>query len=226
MRTASRHDADRVLRADRRRGAMSTVLGEPGLAEARSRRAPWIAVIAGLAALYVPTYVSFARGLWRDDAYAHGPIILLVFAWLAWRERAAFAAPAKRAPFAGTLLLVAGLVLYVAGRALGIAVFEAGSHLPVIAGLVLIAGGTRALRRFGFPLAPLLFVVPLPGFVLDLATTPLKTAVSAAVAAILDAAGYPVTRSGVVLDMGDQSMLVADACSGLNSIYSLAALAL
>ena len=61
---------------------------------------------------------------------------------------------------------------------------------------------------------------------LDLATTPLKTWVSAAVATILDVAGYPVERSGVVLDVGGHPMLVADACSGLNSIYSLAALAL
>src|SRR6185436_4168836 len=77
-----------------------------------------------------------------------------------------------------------------------------------------------------FPIALLFFVIPLPGFVLDFATTPLKTAVSAAVASILQVAGYPIERSGVVLDVGGHPMLVADACSGLNSIFSLAALSL
>jgi exosortase len=89
-----------------------------------------------------------------------------------------------------------------------------------------MAGGMPALRRLAFPIALLFFVIPLPGFVLDFATTPLKTAVSAAVASILQVAGYPIERSGVVLDVGGHPMLVADACSGLNSIFSLAALSL
>src|SRR6185436_5881091 len=38
--------------------------------------------------------------------------------------------------------------------------------------------------------------------------------------------GVPVEREGVVLVAGDHEMLLADACSGLNSIYSLAALTL
>jgi exosortase B len=186
---------------------------------------PWLAVALGLAALYVPTYISFAHTVWRDDAYAHGPIILLVVAWLAWRQRAALAGT-KPAPALGAMVLLPGLVLYVVGRAFGLAVFEAASQLPVAAGLVLMAGGVPALRSLAFPVALLFFVIPLPGFLLDLATTPLKTGVSAAVAAILQVAGYPIERSGVVLDVGGHPMLVADACSGLNSIYSLAALAL
>ena len=204
---------------------MSTVLGGPGFADSRAWRGPWLAAALGLAALYIPTYVSFAGTVWRDDAYAHGPIILLVVAWLAWRERAALAA-SKPAPWPGALLLVPGLALYFVGRAFGLSVFEAASHLPVVAGLVVMAGGMAALRRLAFPIALLFFVIPLPGFVLDFATTPLKEWVSAAVAAILQAGGYPVERAGVVLDVGGHPMLVADACSGLNSIFSLAALSL
>jgi exosortase B len=204
---------------------VSTVLGGPGFTEARSWRWPRVAAALGLAALYVPTYVSFARTVWRDDAYAHGPIILLVVAWLAWRERAALAS-SQPAPMLGALLLVPGLALYLVGRAFGLNVFEAASHLPVFAGLVVMAGGVPALRRLAFPIALLFFVIPLPGFLLDLATTPLKTWVSATVATILHVAGYPIERSGVVLDVGGHPMLVADACSGLNSIYSLVALSL
>jgi len=204
---------------------VSTVLGEPGLAEARSRRGPWLAAALGLAALYVPTYVSFARSVWRDDAHAHGPIILLVVAWLAWRERAALS-ESKPAPWLGMLLLVPGLVLHFVGRAFGLSVFEAASHIPVAAGLVAMAGGIVALRKLAFPIALLFFVIPLPGFVLDFFTTPLKTWVSMAVSAVLQAGGYPVERNGVVLDVGGHPMLVADACAGLNSIFSLAALSL
>src|ERR1043165_5746556 len=66
---------------------MSTVLGERSASRAEPRSGPWIALVAALLLLYVPTYISLARGLWRDDAYAHGPIVLVVFAWLVWRRR-------------------------------------------------------------------------------------------------------------------------------------------
>ncbi|HSN21120.1 MAG TPA: EpsI family protein, partial [Usitatibacter sp.] len=107
-----------------------------------------------------------------------------------------------------------------------IALFEVGSHLPLLAGLLLLAGGWRLLARFGFALAFLAFLVPLPGFVLTALTAPLKTLVSACVAALLGAAGYPVARTGVVLDVGGHSLLIADACAGLNSIAALFAMAL
>ena len=207
---------------------MSTVLEErPRERTARAGWWPWAAVLAGLAALYVPTFADLARGAWRDDAYAHGPLILAISAALAWRARAAFqAADAVPAPRAGGALLAFGLALWLLGRTQSLVPFEAGSLIPVAAGLVLVAGGWMALARLAFPLAFLLFYVPLPGFVLDQATAPLKALVSAAAAPLLGAAGYAVERSGVVLWVDGHEMLVADACSGLNSISSLAAMGL
>lgn len=207
---------------------MSTVLEERPLARAEPAAwLPWIAILLGLAALYVPTYVDLARGLWRDEAYAHGPIILAVFAWLVWRRRAALADEmSERAPLAGAATLALGLALYLLGRTQSLAVFEVASHLPVIAGAVLLLRGTEGLRRLAFPILFLAFLVPLPGFVLDVVSVPLKEVVSTAVEWLLVSAAYPVEREGVVLWVGDHQMLIADACSGLNSLYSLFALGL
>jgi len=205
---------------------VSTVLGEQGLPETRSRWAPWLAIAAGLALLYAPTYVSLSRDLWRDDAYAHGPVVLAIFAWLVWRGRAALLDDTPPAIIPGLALLVAGLALYIGGRALGFMVFEAASHIPVIAGIVLLMRGRRGLARLAFAIAFLAFLIPLPGFVLDAATTPLKALVSSAVEIVLRAVGYPVERSCVVLALGDHQLLVADACSGMNSLVSFFALGL
>ncbi|HYC36412.1 MAG TPA: exosortase B [Usitatibacter sp.] len=186
-----------------------------------------MAILAGLAALYVPTYIDLAAGLWRDDAYAHGPIVVAVFGWLVWRSRAVLLDegtwPAERA---GAALLAFGLLLYLFGRTQSLAVFEVASHLPVVAGAILLVRGFPALRKLAFPVLFLAFLVPLPGFVLDFITVPLKGLVSQAVAPLLSGIGYPVEREGVVLWVGDHPMLVADACSGLNSLYSLFALGL
>ncbi len=206
---------------------MSTVLEQRALPEAGRRWQAWLALLAGLLLLYVPTYLDLAGGLWRDEEHAHGPLVLAVFGWIVWRNRAAIlASGAGRATLPGAALVAAGLVLYVVGRAVGLTAFEVASHIPVIAGILLIAGGLALARRLAFALVLLAFLVPLPGFILDFFTTPLKAMVSVAVEAILQAAGYPVLRSGVVLQVGDLQMLVADACSGLNSIYSLFAVAL
>ena len=205
---------------------MSTVLGERELAPQRLRRAPWIAAALGLAVLYIPTYVSLAQTLWRDEAYSHGPIILAVFAWLVWRERARLLEPSRPNPIAGFTLLALGLVLYAIGRAFALPLFEVASHIPVLAGVVLVLRGVHALRRLAFAFLFLVFLIPIPGFILDWVTGPLKTLVSIAVTALLQLGGYDVAREGVVLELGGRQMLVADACSGLNSIQSLFALSL
>jgi exosortase B len=186
----------------------------------------WLPVALGLAAMYAPTYVELAHGLWQQEAYAHGPIILVVVAWLVWRQRAALASEAagRSAPLAGWAMLAFGLLLYAVGRSQGMALFEVGSHLPVLAGTVVLLLGWRALAQLWFPLFFLVFLVPLPGFVIDIATAPLKNFVSHIVESLLYELGYPIARAGVILMIGQYQMLVTDACSGLNSLYSLAAL--
>jgi exosortase B len=186
----------------------------------------WLPVALGLAVMYVPTYVDLAHGLWQEEAHAHGPIILAVVAWLVWRQRAALASggAGRSAQLAGWAMLAFGVMLYAVGRSQGIALFEVGSHLPVLAGAVLLLLGWRALGRLWFPLFFLVFLVPLPGFMIDIATAPLKDLVSHIVESMLYELGYPIARAGVIMMIGQYQMLVTDACSGLNSLYSLAAL--
>jgi exosortase len=58
----------------------------------------------------------------------------------------------------------------------------------------------------------------------DSITGPLKHWISVIVVELLYNVGYPISRNGVVLTIGQYQMLVADACSGLHSMYSLSAL--
>lgn len=181
----------------------------------------------GLAVLYVPTYLMAARALWPSEEHAHGPLVLAVAAWVAWRERAAIlAGTAASRPLAGWALLLVGLAAYALGRSQDVALLEIGSQIPVLAGVLVATRGTRALAGAWFALAFLVFLVPLPGFVVDAVTGSLKQHVSALAEMLLHAAGYPVARSGVVLMLGPYQLLVADACSGLNSMFSLAAVGL
>ena len=57
-------------------------------------------------------------------------------------------------------------------------------------------------------------------------TQPLKLAVSSVATTVLFSAGYPIARSGVILQIGQYQLLVADACAGLHTLFSLEAMGL
>jgi len=188
----------------------------------------WWPVALGLLALYVPTYISLANTLWQTPENAHGPIILLVALWLLVRRRDVLATPPQEdsGTLPASLLLALGLLLYVVGRSQSIYLFEVGSQLPVLFACVWLLKGWRAAKALWFPILFLIFLVPLPGFLVDSLTSPLKQQVSSVVDHVLYAAGYPIGRNGVVLTVGDYQLLVADACSGLTSMFSLSAMGL
>ena len=192
----------------------------------------WWPIVLGLLVLYVPTYWMLAHGLWNSDDYAHGPIVLVVTLYLIWQQRAVFMPefsvrmPTRSETFVGWMLLVVGLLTYAVGRSQGILLLEVGSQIPVILGALLITLGLSSARALWFALFFLLFMVPLPGFVVDTVTGPLKQYISVIAEQVLYAAGYPIARNGVLLTVGQYQLLVADACSGLHSMFSLSAMGL
>ena len=200
---------------------------ETGNRASAALRVEWLPVLAGLLVLYIPTCYDFATTLWQMDEHAHGPIIVAIVVWLFWTGRATlFTAPVNTAPAAGVVLLVFGLLAYVLGRSQGITIFEAGALAPILAGVLLATKGWPALRRFWFPIFFVAFMVPLPGIFVDALTGPLKQSVSEITVQILRFAGFPIAREGVIIVIGQYQLLVADACSGMNSMFSLSALGL
>jgi exosortase B len=184
-------------------------------------------LIAGLALLYAPTFVRLAQTVWSTDEQGHGPIILAVALWLAWGKRDELAnLTSKPAPVVGSLLFALALLLYIVGRAQAVLMFEMGSLIPMLMSLLLIFKGRQALRLFWFPMFFLLFMIPLPITLVAWVTTPLKSAVSAVATSLLHQLGYPVGRTGVIMTVGNYQLLVADACAGLNSMFTLEALGL
>ena len=185
----------------------------------------WFVALAGYAVMYVPVYWWAANGIWQTDEQGHGPIILAVLVWLFWTLRKPIAAaPTQPSPALGWPLFVLGLLIYVAGRAFGISILEFGSQMFVVAGVLLLLKGWPALRIAWFPVLYIIFMIPLPGMLVDALTGPLKQWISAIVESILYAVGYPIARTGVIISIGQYQLQIADACSGLHSMFSLSAL--
>ncbi|HEX3140632.1 MAG TPA: exosortase B [Rhizobacter sp.] len=180
---------------------------------------------AGFAVLYVPTYWGLFQTAWASAEQGHGPLIMALCVWLAAQRWPQFAAlPDRPAVGLGGGLMLLSLAAYVIGRSQGVQGCEAGSQIGVLAALTLWFKGVAGLRVMVLPLGFMLFAVPLPNIVVQTLTMPLKIAVSSCAEWLLHQAGYPVGRTGVMLIIGQYRLLVADACAGLNSMFTLEAL--
>ena len=197
--------------------------------ESRSPVFVWLPVIAGLIVLYLPSLVDLFRGVWSTDQQAHGPIVLGIACWLIyrkWPEMWHQSASESSAPTAGWPIFIFGLMLYVVGRSQEILLFEIGSVIWLLAAIVLLMRGSRALKVQWFPLFFMLFMIPLPSAFVDALTMPMKMAVSYVAETILFWFNYPIARTGVILQIGQYKLLVADACAGLHTLFTLEALGL
>jgi exosortase B len=187
----------------------------------------FLVLAAGFLLLTVPTVLTLSRQIWQTDEQGHGPIIGAVSLWLMWRRRRDIIdAPVQPANWVGGAIFIIAMVMYAMGRSQQIIQGEVLGIILAGVALLLLLRGVQALKAVAFPLFFLVFLVPLPGVMVQAMTIPLKTAVSYVAEVLLHAAGYPIARSGVILSVGQYQLLVADACAGLNSLFTLEALGL
>jgi exosortase B len=189
---------------------------------------PLIIVLFGLCFMYIPTFIDLFREFWGRDEYAHGPIVLAISLWLLYRKwpEMCNARTEQTNSVAGYFILIAGLLFYILGRSQSIILFELGSLIWLLTASALILLGTRSAKIIWFPLFFMLFMIPLPGPVITALTMPMKIAVSYVAEQILYAMNYPIARNGVILQIGQYQLLVADACAGLHTLLTLESLGL
>jgi exosortase B len=207
---------------------MSSVLPRPVAPGAGHHDKVTLAVLlAGFLLLLVPTVMDLAEQIWSTDEQGHGPIIGAVSLWLMWRRRQQIIdAPYEPANVLGGLMFGGALLLYALGRSQQIIQAEVVGVIVAAMAMILLLRGVQALRLVAFPFFFLAFMVPLPGVLVQALTIPLKTAVSYVAEVLMHQAGYPIGRTGVILTVGQYQLLVADACAGLNSMFTLEALGL
>jgi exosortase len=189
--------------------------------------AAMVVLALGALAIAAPTLAFVARESWSTEQGAHGPIVLATGLWLLLRLWPGAAQVAKRPPIMRTAVLLAlALTGYLLARIAQVVEIEGyfmyASLLVGLYGLI----GSHAMRRLWFPLFYLAFMFPPPDTIVYAITLPMKMGVSEVAIAILHALGYPIAGQGVMIYVGQYELLVAAACSGLNSIISLSAISL
>jgi len=187
-----------------------------------------------IAWLYAGTVTGLVREWLSSPDASYGIVLVAVAAIVAWQRRRRcekIVARAERSDsrlsrdVGGALVLVAGLLLYLAGQ-LGADVFITRFSLVVVlAGALWFVAGTAVVRAMRAPLVFLLMAVPLPALVINTVTLPLQFTASQIAETTLTTAGVAVFRDGNVLELPSATLEVAEACSGLRSLVSLTAIA-
>lgn len=155
---------------------------------------------------------------WSNDYYSHGPLILPVSAYLAWRRWPPLSAR-ERGDCCGLILTAGGVGLFlffIAHKATYLAAF---AMIMMLAGLAWTFGGLELLGRLAFPLGFLGLMVPLP-FV-ERATLPLALWTGACSGWLTQRLGLAATVTGAAITLPDTTLVIGAPCSGIRSIISL-----
>ena len=194
-----------------------------------SLRGAWLKggfVAALTAALYADVVPGMVSIWWNDPGYSHGLLIPPLALYIAWMQRPEILATPARGDARGLWLTGLACLLYIVGR-LGAEFFLTRVSLVVlIAGLIWTFWGCPRLRKLGFPFFLLLTMVPLPAILYNRLAAPLQLFASTVSTGSLQAAGIPVFRDGNIIHLAQNTLGIAEACSGLRSLLSLAVLAL
>jgi len=174
-----------------------------------------------IALVYAPVF-AHAAGVWRSDqelsfGFLVPPAVALMLA-LRWRDLAVAAVPGHPLALA---VLGTGLLLLIAAARSNVHALAGASFFPVALGAAGYLYGTTTARLAALPLALTTAALSLYRGLLAPLGFALQQLTAQASAFTAAAAGVPVRRSGVDLFTSNVHLVVAQACSGMDSLLAL-----
>jgi exosortase len=183
-------------------------------------------ITAGLfTLLYAVNFGKLASDWWNDPNYSHGFLVPVAFIWMMWQKREELGNAGRVPQTWGLAVIILGLLQLTAGT-LGAENFVAhASLLVVLTGMTMFLFGMPVLRLTLFPIAWLMFMIPLPSIIFYSVTFPLQLLASRLAGGILDLLRVPNVIEGNVIYLAHFTAGVVEACSGIRSLISLLAFA-
>jgi exosortase len=181
----------------------------------------------GFAALILVSYAVVLEKLaqqWLSDPdMTHGIFVPFLVAYIVWEKRDALWSIQPTHNLVGILLMLVGAFFLCIGPP-GLDTYAAVTRVAFVLtalGAILWLRGSATVRMLLYPLAILLLMFPMPGFVLEKLTFPLQMIASNLAEHILELMRYSVLREGNILILPGQTLNIAEACSGLRSMMAL-----
>lgn len=174
---------------------------------------------------YVPTFLwMWERWFVRDSYYSHGVIIPFVSLFLIWQMRAGLKPLQQKESVWGLRLIVIGITVHLISSLLRVYFSSGFSMIIVLVGIIIYFFGEEVFKKIAFPLAFLIFMIPLPMVVIANISFKLKLFAAEIATVLLNNMRIPAINEGSIIKMRSAYVVVDDVCSGLRSLISLTAL--
>jgi len=181
-----------------------------------------------LAMLWIGAFFPVYPGLfsaWLNNANdSHGILVPFISIFLIWQKRGKLRNANISNSDWGLIVLLVSMSIYVISYAGDVAVISRAMIVSSLIGLVLFTLGRDFAKLLAFPLLFLSFMVPFPQSVLSLVAFPLQLFVTDVSALVIHSVSIPVHQEGNLLFFAQAQLEVAEACSGIRSLVSLAML--
>jgi exosortase D (VPLPA-CTERM-specific) len=166
--------------------------------------------------------LKYMFGIWMDvPEYSHGLLIPVVAGFLVWQQKDRLEQLPFVGSWAGVVIVALGGALLLMGQLGTVYTLEQYAYTITLYGLALSFLGWAAFRLLAIPQLILLFMIPLPAFVLNNLSTKLQLLSSQLGVSFMRLFNVSVFLEGNVIDLGGYKLQVADACSGLRYLFPL-----
>lgn len=196
-----------------------------GLVDFRNASAALVLILSG--ALLLALYWMSAEGLWvrwtspANATYSHGPLLLLVAAFLLARRWRAIG-PALRPSYVGIALLLSMSIIWFLARLVHVEVIEHAAMILIAWLLFWAMLGFSTAKRLAFPMLLLLTAIPL----WEVFSGILQRGTVVCASLLLKVSGATYFRDGFLLSVPAGTFEVSPECSGLRFFIVAVAIAL
>lgn len=176
----------------------------------------------------VPLAVAFAPSVawlierWTMNIYynGHGIFVPFVVAYLVRENLQRDPITQPESSGWGFLFMAAGLGMLAADVGIQTDLLGAAGLVVCLPGLSLLLLGARRTRALAFPLLLCLFMLPVPAGAVSQVHLVLRQISAVGSHLVVSAYGIPILKEGTTLYLPHAAVEVADACSGVSTLYA------
>lgn len=186
---------------------------------------PLIGILAVLLYSYWPTFV-WVEEAWRNEPdYSHGYLVPFLAGMLCWHRRDSFPGiRAKLSPW-GLSLVGMAIVMRLVGRLVYADFLDGWSIVPMITGIAWFLMGPQAMKWALPAIMFLLLMIPMPYRAETLLSWKLQGIATELSTISLRVLGQPAVSEGHTIWLGEEQLMVEQACSGMRIFIGVVALA-
>ncbi|MBZ0220445.1 MAG: exosortase W [Candidatus Methylomirabilis sp.] len=199
--------------------------------EGRILPSPFQLKLGALAVLFALAYggaISHMVRTWStSNTYSHGFLVPFISLYFIWKKRGSLSSlPSRPSLVAGPVAVAATSILLAAGHVSSLVIVQQISIVLAIPGLVLMLMGWSFLRALALPLSYLLLMVPALDVLIERIQFPFQLLTARMAAEFLQLFNFPVYLNRQFIEMPNITLEVARACSGVQYLVAIIALAI